>query len=376
MLNKTIFNIDTDGSRNNFTDSQPANELPVQNIPVYSMKKDLEIINNPALLRQQEVASLPISSGPQPLTPAPKISPFLEKTALPPTTPAFQKKPEKIIAPMTKKSLPEQESANSGNEFDLKKVFIFSTIFLSAIALVIGSYYFWLIRGENPETTVAEPVSGSLPIKEPASPAAVVEPEIKTPTPEIKIEQPKENTIVLDLTNSSLAEIKTEIKSQIEKLPRDSFSQPVEFKLKDPQNNLLNFSQFAQKSGIAFAQTLSAYLGESFSLLVFSDGPNLGTGLVIESKNDVLLTQALLKKEAALPKDLDIIFLIAAPKETKKISFSNFTYKDLPLRYFNLISPEKLTVDYAVAKNKLIIGTTKNTFFAFYDWLLLKSTVQ
>ncbi|MBU2028600.1 hypothetical protein KJ761_01770 [Patescibacteria group bacterium] len=370
MLNKSILNVKTREHGNASASNQPANELPVQNIPVHSMKKDLEIIANPALLRQQETAPLPVSPSPQPATSTPRISPFLEKTDLPSTVPVSQKKPANLAIPSVKKQPLKPAISDSSSEFDLKKVFVFSTIFLSVIALGIGSYYFWLVRGNDSESPIEEPTTpASLPIEEPVLPAATIEPEIE-------IEQPKENTLVLDLASFSPAEIKTEIKNQIEKLPKDSFAQPVEFKLKDPQNNLLNFSLFAEKSGLAFAQNLSAYLGESFSLLVFSDGPNLGTGLIIESKNDALLTQALLEKEATLPKDLDAIFLTAAPEETKKVSFSNYTYKDLPLRYFNLISPEKLTIDYAVTKNRLIIGTTKNTFFAFYDWFLLQSAAQ
>lgn len=371
MQNKNILEANTKEHRSTPAGNQPVKEFPIQNIPVHSMKRDLEIIDNPDLLYEQENAPLPVASDPQTVASTPKTSPFLEKTSLPPIIPTSWKKPENSAVLSAEKPPLQPEMAHPSGKFDLKKVFVFSIIVLSAIALGVGSYYFWLIGGEDSEPQTTEPaltVPAPLPVAEPEPPAVVIEPEIK-------IEQPKENTIVLDLASSTPAKIKTEIKNQIEKLPAESFAKPVEFKLRDPQNNLINFSSFAGKSGIAFAQNLSAYLGESFSLFAFHNGSTLATGLIIESKNDSILTQELLKREAVFPKELDVLFLIPAPATTKDTSFSNFTYKDVTLRYFNLISPEKLTIDYAVVKNKLIIGTTKATHLALYDWLLLQPDI-
>lgn len=370
MQNKSNININNGERSNVLTNNFPAEEFSIESAPIHSMKKDLEMIKNPTMIRQ-ESAPLPVFSNLK-YTSSPKISPFLEKAGPAPTVLVSQKKPENITASSANEQSPEQETSDFSSKFNLKKVFVFSIIFLSVIALGIGSYYFWLVRGKISEPLAEEPeviIPVSAPVEEPSLPVAVIEPEIKTT-------EPKENTLVLDLGKLTSAEIKTEIKNQIEKLSKESFNKPVEFKLRDSQNNLINFSSFAKKSGLIFTQNLLAYLGESFSLFAFNDGPNLGTGLIVESKNDALLTQEIRKEEAVLPKELDVLFLIAAPKEIKKVSFSNFTYKDMPLRYFNLISQEKLSIDYAVAKNKFIMGTTRNTLIALYDWLLLSSETK
>jgi hypothetical protein len=380
MQNKSNLNINNGERSNVLTNNSPAEEFSIESAPIHSMKKDLEMIKNPAMIRQ-ESAPLPVSSNlkytssPK-ISSFPKISPFLEKANLAPTVLVSQKKPENMAAKFMAEQLPEPEKKGDEDDFSrratLKKVFVFSIIFLSVIALGIGSYYFWLVRGKSSEPLAEEPeviIPVSAPVEEPSLPVAVIEPEIKTT-------EPKENTLVLDLGNLTSAEIKIEIKNQIEKLSKESFNKPVEFKLRDSQNNLINFSSFAEKSGLTFTQNLLAYLGESFSLFAFNDGPNLGTGLIVESKNDSLLTQEIRKEEAALPKDLDVLFLPAAPKEIKKVSFSSFGYKDMLLRYFNLISQEKLSIDYAVVKNKFIIGTTRNTLTALYDWLLLSSETK
>lgn len=363
MQNKSHLDINVGEHYRHSTNSQPANEFSIENVPIHSMKKDLEMIAHPETA-SQEFSSLPASPNSSSASSS-KISPFLEKTNPAPDASVSQKKFENIAdKPLIERSL-ELEAPDPSPKNTLRKVFVFSIIFLSLIALGIGSYYFWLIRVKISDPAVPES-QAITPVEEPSLLVAVVEPAIKK-------ESPRENTLVLDLENSTAVKIKMEIKSQIEKLPKESFAKPVEFKLRDSQNNLLDFSLFAKKSGITFAQNLSAYLGEPFSLLVFNDGPNMGTGLIIKSKNDSLLAQEMLKEENYLPKDLNILFLTAAPKLTKKISFSSFTNKDISLRYFNLVSPEKLSIDYAVAKNKLIIGTTRNTLLALYDWLLLKS---
>jgi hypothetical protein len=370
MQNKSNFDVNVEENYTTSRNDPPSENFSIENAPIFSMKNDLELINNPKVLHQKS-APLPISSKP-PHTSSPKINPFptinnpfLGTTDSTPASSDSQKKPTPVLSP--NKQLLKKEASNSLEKFDLKKVFVFSTILLSLIALGIGSYYFWLVRGEKPEVISEEPEtipSIPTPIKEPPLPTAIVEPAIKT-------EEAKENTLVLDLENSDLVKIKIALKNQIEKLPKDLSGKPIEFKLRDSQNNLINFSSFAKKSGLLFSQNLSAYLGESFSLFAFNDGPNLGTGLIVESKNDLILAQELLKEEPYLPNNLNVLFLFDVPQKTKSTSFSNFVYKDITLRFFNLISQEELSIDYAVAKNKLIIGTTRNTFTALYNWLLL-----
>jgi hypothetical protein len=365
MQNKNNLNVNVGEHYGATTNNPPLEKFSVENVPIHSMKKDLEMIANPSLLRPESSSSATPNFQ---SASASKISPFLERPDSVLAGPPSQKKPENLAVQSILEQSLETEESTSSKKDALKKVLVFSIIFLSLIALGVGSYYFWLVRGKEAEPIAEEPLAVP-PAAEPSLPAAVVEPEIK-------IAEPKENTLVLDLANSTPAKIKLEIKNQIEKLPKESFDKPLEFKLRDSKNNLIDFSLFAKKSGLTFAQSLSTYLGESFSLLVFNDGSNLGTGLIIESKNDLPLAQELRKKETALPKDLNVIFLAAMPQAIKKVSFSDSTYKDISLRYFNLISPEKLSIDYAVAKNKLIIGTTRNTFLAFYDWLSLKLNTQ
>lgn len=372
MQNKINSEVNIEENYTTSKNNPPSENFSLENVPIFSMKNDLELIKNPKTKTLQEKsAPLPPSSK-LPLTSSIKVNPFpvvnnpfLEATGSISESPDSQKKPAPILS--SEKQLPEKEASDSLEQFDLKKVFVFSTLLLSLIALGIGSYYFWLVRGEKSEVVSEEPAtipSIPVPIEESSLPTAIVEPVTETVTT-------RENTLVLDLENSDSAGIKIALKNQIKNLPQDLSGKPVEFKIRDSQNNLITFSSFAEKSGLTFFQNLSAYLGESFSLFIFNDGPNLGTGLIVESKNDLILAQELLKEEQYLPKDLDVFFLLDVPQQTKSASFSNFVYRDTTLRFFNLISEEELSIDYTVAKNKLIIGTTRNTLTALYDWLLL-----
>lgn len=373
MQNKNNLDVNIEENYTTSKNNPPSENFSIENVPIFSMKNDLELIKNPKTKTlHQKSTPLPPSSK-LPLTSSIKVNsfpvinnPFLEATNSISESSDSQKKPAPVLS--SEKQLPKKETSDSLEQFDLKKVFVFSTILLSLIALGIGSYYFWLVKREKSEVIPKEEPaiipSVPAPIEEPSLPTAVIEPAIET-------EETRENILVLDLENSDSAKIKMTLKDQIEKLPKNLSGKPLELKIRDSQNNLINFSSFAEKNGLAFSQKLSAYLGESFSLFVFNDGPNLGIGLIVESKNDLILAQELLKEELYLPKDLNVLFLLDVPQKTKSTSFSNFVYRDITLRFFNLISQEELSIDYAVAKNKLIIGTTRNTFTALYDWFLL-----
>jgi len=369
MENKSSLNVNTGEHYNASTNNAPAEEFSIGDAPTYSMKKDLELITNPEILNKKS-APLLIPSKPK-YASSPKVnsfpminSPFLETADPSPSAPVSQKKPAPVLSPA--KQLPTPNAIRERSIMEKTKTFFKSNCSEESGVSCFGSCYFWLVRGEKPEEVISEEPetipSIPAPIEESPLPTAIVEPAVKT-------EEPKENTLVLDIENADSAKIKTAIKNELEKLPQESSGKPVEFKFRDTQNNLIAFSLFAKKSGLAFSQNLLPYLGESFSLFIFNDGPNVGTGLVIESKNDPLLTQEILKEELYLSKDLDVLFLLDVPQKTMSTSFSNFTYRDTTLRFFNLISQEKLSIDYSVAKNKFLIGTTRNTFTALYDWL-------
>jgi len=205
------------------------------------------------------------------------------------------------------------------------------------------------------------------PTEESASlPTAIVEPAVQP-------EELKETTIILDLENSTKIILKESLKSQIEKLTDVPSTIPLELKVRDSKNKPISFQIFAEKTGITFAKDVSAYIGESFRFYVLKNGSQLSLGLILESKNDTLLAKEILKKEPLLIGNLNIL-LLEKFKVPTKISFSdNNTYKDLSVRYFNIISPEKLTIDYAFAKNKLFFGTTRSTIYALYDLILSQS---
>ena len=366
MQNKSSLNINVGDHYSNLTRSLPDEEFSLENVPVHSMKKDLEMISNPALMHQYS-SPPPISSNFNPAS-SPKISPFLERTTL--ASPISR--PEKVPPSLVDEQPSALEETGSSKKFDLKKVFVFSTIFLSLIALGVGSYYFWLVRGKSSEVVTEEPEIASLlpaPVEEPSLPAAIVEPVVIPP------EKPKENIITLSLENSTRLALKESLASQVKALADLPLITPVEIKVQDAKNNPIALQVFAEKTGITFIKDVSAYLGENFRLFVFSDGQQLGLGLVLESKNDTSLIKELLKKEPLLVENLDVLFLEKFTKPVK-VSFNSSVYKDFSVRYFNIISQEKLSIDYTAAKNKLLIGTTRKTLAALGDWLLLQPATQ
>ena len=77
----------------------------------------------------------------------------------------------------------------------------------------------------------------------------------------------------------------------------------------------------------------------------------------------------LLAEEVNLPDQLSPLFFTTGYQKNKP--FNTNTYKTLEIRFSNIISPEKLSIDYAILENKLLIGTTKATIRALIDKLAI-----
>jgi len=75
-------------------------------------------------------------------------------------------------------------------------------------------------------------------------------------------------------------------------------------------------------------------------------------------------------EELKLVEELYPLFLedVVIPKE--KMVFKDNNYKGVDIRYFNLTPDQQTTIDYALTKNQLIIGMSKNTAWAVIDKVL------
>lgn len=356
-------------------------DLPIEDLPVHTMKKDLEAIKNPELakaeIKYQEAATRLQPTSLEGLTEAQKTSPFLgltpsqkssPKDAKPAISdsrikiiePAFQPEksiynrkpptlsPEKSIFASEKK-LPESEQRP--HHIDFGKVFAGVITILIIAIIAAGGYYFWTTRQNIPEVVVTPPIT---------------EPE---PEPVVaKFSTDKPNILIVDMSAATGATIKELLKNTAQDVADEKITAPAEFIVTGIDRKPVPFKDFAKISGITFSPALAANLSDAFSLFVYNDNALTRLGLAIDSSDPIKLKNLIASEERTLAKNISPIFLAPDYTLTAK-AYASSNYNSLAIRYVNIISPEDLSVDYTISQNKLIIGTTKMTLRSVMDYL-------
>lgn len=377
----------TDGNQ---TDLSQKNDLPLEDLPVHTMKKDLEAIKHPELAKAEmergESATRPQPINREKLTEAQKSSPFLDFSATqkPAETeavfrpeivqPAISDSRIKIVdfSPRLEKTfftpeksapIPEKSTLDSRkNSSEVKQHphhINFSKVFAGVIIVLViaiiagGGYYFWTTRQSTPEVVVIPPVI-----------------ETETPPAELvaKFLTDKPNTFGVDMAAATSATLKESLKNYAKEVADAKITTPVEFIVAGANGKLVTFKDFAKISGIAFSPVLAANLSDTFSLFIYNDNTVIRTGLVIDSKDLIKLKSLMTLEEKNLAKNISPLFLATDYTLVAK-AFAGSDYNGTTIRYMNIISPEDLSVDYAIRNNKLVIGTTKMTLRSIIDYL-------
>jgi len=306
----------------------------------------------------QNPFSLPATENTQP-------APFATANNTPQSIPANanQAEPERI-ADKWKEAVPKiivkQEEANhvatSG-----KALKILIVIFL--LLLIGGGFYFFYYKKTLTPAIVDPPTE--TPIAPPVETPVDV-PPVETPTP-LSISVDKPNYLSINaLDNASFKEALKKYSADVLKI---NASTPIEFIVTDQLNNPISFADFSAKSGINLSADTIASLASSFSLFIYVDQGNPKVGLAIDIKNQTALKTALKQEEASITTKLAPLYL-DLPFSTSVAKFENSKYKEVPVRFYNIISPTKLSIDYMLTTNKFIIGTTKMTTTSIYDYLI------
>lgn len=350
----------------------------IEHLPVHTMLKDLEFINNPSAAianEESEQALAKKSVPPVNLTAVQKSSPFLnpapvaEKRSAPQETEpthAWTNRMDRADIPVKTTVRTDQESPSQKSS---KKPFILVFSVLIIIVIAAGGYYFWSTRQQNTQDVVIDNTP------EEPTPEPVPEP-IPEPEPAITFSTDKPNYLSIDSTQKNNTEIKGTLKNYTDKVSKSGATTPVEFIVTDTQNNPLLFSSFAGSLGLKLSPSVMTSLAETFSLFIYNDNAVTRLGLAIDLKNQPDLKSTnkpqsdlknmLALEEKNLATELSPIFIPENYTLVPK-TFASSTYNGQNIRYLNIISPEDLSVDYAIGHNKLLIGTTKMTIRAIID---------
>lgn len=324
-------------------------DYKTEDIQIFTMKKDLENTGSSVDNRSKNVPEITVSksyAAPQNnqsmnekiISEKQKSSPFLAQpqekaqNQLPQTTPAAVSTP--------------------GKKTNWQKLLLVSILIFLILACGTGGYYFWITNNQQQEVAIPE-----------------ITPSITEETVTFSIEKP--NYLPLDIEGSDSAKIKEEIKKYIDKVSASGALTPVEFVVTDLKNNPVGFGKFAAAFGISFSPSLLSSLDteSKFSLFIYNDNDKTRLGLVIDSKDDYNLKNSIFQEEINLPTALAPIFMDVAFNEPQSKTFGSSSYANTEIRYINMISQDELTIDYAIYKNKLAIGTTKMTLYSTMDYI-------
>ena len=379
--NSSLFQFFSTGKKNE-------SEELAQNIPVHTMKSDLANLgetNNQQTNTPRAASIVTKPETPQHLPVKP--SPFLEQKKAPSLPPKQEivfetKKPappvEKTELP-TKTNLPpipiakpESTAQSIQNIIPTKKdieekilfreeaarrkgngTFIIVLILLALLLLTAGGYYYWIETQKEKSTSS----TNDTPKPEP------------TPIQRPSFTTDKANYLSVDFENANTESLKDTIKKTAEKIKTENITLPVEFLLTDQKNNPLAFSAYAQKAKLTLSSDIMDSLDDNFSLFLYNENGQVKSGLVITLKNTSKLKEALLKSEPTLPAAVESIFLTSEFTIPIK-PFASSIYNGTDIRYKNIISPEDLSVDYAIYNNKfLVFATTKQSIRSILDVL-------
>jgi uncharacterized protein YneF (UPF0154 family) len=332
QLNKNFFSSQPENKENNKINL--GREI-IEDMPIFTMKSDLATLNKPDLKNYQNKQ---VAEQTQTKTKIPEIpqkqssSPFLN-----------QNLPAEVKIKETKPTEKLKKEAN------WEKLILISIVCFLLLAFGAGGYYYWISKEEDQKK---EAIELPPPPKE----------EIIT----FSIENP--NYLPIDTENSDGTKIKETIKKYVSKVADSGSLTPVEFVITDLKNDPINFSLFTSKMGINFSQDLISSLNTEakFSLFIYNDNQKTRLGLAVDSNDDYSLKKAIFQEEASLVKDVEPLFL-DVPYDSEVKNFSSSSYDNTEIRYNNLSPFGELTVDYAIFKNKLVIGTTKLTIRSIMD---------
>jgi len=377
-----ILNMDVGSLFNKKEDEQKTTSLDVESeqiikaAPVETMFYDLNPDKKPAITPNQfstetaKQGNSPLNSAPG----APNQNPFaagVNGGLTRGTQPNISNQPNIPLPPNPQAATPLSNTITPGS-VQIKKSSTGKIIGIIISILIVltlaGGLYYFLVLSKDSELVELE------------SPTEITLPEESTPTPiqPPVPETPKPKYMTFDFQTSSAAQIIATLKKYTADAKASGETKALEYLAVDLQNAPITFSAFSQKIGITLSPEITATLNDSFSIFVYNENALAGIGLAIEIKDEATLKTALLASEKDLVSALNPIILDRPAGEIDKntIVFGSGTYKEVPVKFYNLPNANGLSIDYAVISNKLIFGTTRFTFESIIDSIKSQSTPQ
>lgn len=244
-------------------------------------------------------------------------------------------------------------------------VFIVGIVVLVGLS-VWGGYVYWKSRS-------IPMVSEEVPIAVSNSSPTNTQNEVVVSNPSFPYEWKIANPIIIDEENGKTPLV------ELGKASADFIAQDkdgvLEFFFVDAKDNLNSISEkiLLQKMGILFPEGVVALIQDSKdktgSVYLVKNAGNVRTVMAIPMTSRDAALATLLSSEAGLLKSIAPLYFFGVSVEDIVPKFSDQTYREYAIRYFNVDVPKNYSLDYAFRRDTLYLATSKQSLRSVLDFL-------
>lgn len=265
--------------------------------------------------------------------------------------PADDLRPDTESMPIADSKVPEIGSLG-------KNRLIIPILAIIVAALVIGGAgYIFFFGRQDTATAPVETAPVTKPVGEPVSEA---------PSQTTRFQKGMPNYLTIDVESSDstpealarlIAETEDEVSSEAPLFP-------VEFLIRDANNNPVAFARFAYLLGMRVPEETLSVFDEGFSLFFVPDTAGMNRVLVVDTREGSDVMGAMRSGESSA------VSWFASALYGKPVSVSDSgpfvsgSFGTLETRYLNIDIEHDVSFDYAVYGNAFIVGSSKNAFRA------------
>lgn len=246
-----------------------------------------------------------------------------------------------------------------------KKFLVPGLIALALIVLGVGAFFYLRVSTPPEDLPLPQP---------PVSVELVPEAQVEPTTPSASIfSLDKPNYLVLD-PESDMATpegIVGKLKETGIAVKEMRPSKPVEFLLRDGNNNPIAFSRFSYLMRLGIKEEVLALFGEPFSIYFVPQGEEIRMTFALEVKDKELLESSLKQEEEKIPGWFGpLLYKAEGVSVPAAVSFRSGTYGALATRFAIVDEARQYSFDYAFLEGKWVFGTSKDSFRATIDTLI------
>jgi len=241
---------------------------------------------------------------------------------------------------------------------------------VSILIIIIGAvsafFYFRIKEVRVPASETAIPTESSdvdVSADLPFAPAS----EFSLENPNYLVLDPESTMTTPEGISGKISEVGTKVREA-------QLAEPIEFLVRDANGNPIAFSRFAYLAKLAVPEEILSLLDETFSFYVVPDGGEVRFAFALEVKDEAKLSAAIAKEEASLPTWFGGILYDSSIQIPMSVSFRNGMHGTIETKFMIIDAEKNYSLDYAFIGKKWILGTSKDSFHAVLEEIVMKKT--